>query len=400
MPEIKCIKNPLASDSIPDSSIKLFDISISRKIRKFHSGIPGYSRTPLVSLNRLADRFGLAGIYIKDESYRFGLNAFKALGGTYAVARSLASKLQIDLEDTDFIRLKEQAGSKGLDSTVFATATDGNHGRGVAWAANCLGCRSKVYLPKGSSPARVQNIRNAGGEAYLTEFNFDNTVKMVAELAAQNGWEMVQDTVCKGCEETPVYVMQGYLTMADEAAEQLASFSAGKPTHIVLQAGIGSMAAAVAGYMSSVYKYKEKPVIIVLEPDKADCFYKSAEAGEESPKSVAGEMNTIMAGLACGVPDPIAWKLLRSCCEAFVSITDDIAARGMRILGNPLKGDERIISGESGASALGFLSVLMEDSRYETYRKDLKLDADSRVLLFSTEGDTDPGHYRKIVWDG
>lgn len=207
---------------------------------------------------------------------------------------------------------------------------------------------------------------------------------------------MVQDTAWEGYEKIPGWIMEGYTTMALEAVRQMKDK---RPTHVFLQAGVGAMPGALTGFFSDYFK-DEKPIITIVEPDKADCIFRSAKANDGKPRFVSGDMNTIMAGLACGEPCTIAWDVLRDHADYFISMPDYVAAKGMRILGNPLKGDERIISGESGASTTGFVAEVLMNPEFCNLRRELRLNESSKILCFSTEGDTDRDNYRNIVWDG
>lgn len=369
------------------------------KARKFHQSFPQYTKTPLADLGNLAKSLGLGGLYLKDESYRFGLNAFKVLGGSYAMGKYLAGKLGSDISELSFDKLTSETVRKELGEITFVTATDGNHGRGVAWTANQLKQKSVVYMPKGSSLTRLNNIRAEGAEASITDMNYDDAVRLAAENAEKHGWLVVQDTAWEGYEEIPTWIMQGYGTMASEALEQLREFKVEKPTHIFVQAGVGSLAGAVQGYFASVFG-EDCPTTVIVEADEAACLYKSAVAGDGKPRVVTGDMPTIMAGLACGEPNTIGWKVLRDHSTAFVSCPDWVAAKGMRMLGNPLKGDPKVVSGESGAVTAGLVAAIMTRDDMKELREQLNLNENSRVLLFSTEGDTDPDKYRSIVWDG
>jgi diaminopropionate ammonia-lyase len=369
----------------------------ANRARNFHRTIDGYRETPLVSLPNLAEYWGLGGVYVKDESHRFGLNAFKVLGGSYAIGRYLAERLGMDISELPFGRLRSGDLRSRLGDIAFVTATDGNHGRGVAWTASRLGFRSIVYMPAGSSPTRLEAIRRAGAEAEILDMNYDDCVRHAVRMAERHGWVVVQDTAWEGYETIPLWIMQGYASLAVEAIEQFKALGVPKPTHILLQAGVGSFAGAVAALFASVYG-DERPAIVIVEPNKADCLYRSAVAGER--RIVEGAMDTIMAGLACGEPNPIAWQLLRRFGDMFVSCPDSVAAMGMRMLGNPLKGDPAVISGESGAVTAGLLDHLMTDPAMAEAKARLGLDLSSRVLLISTEGDTDPSRYRDVVWDG
>lgn len=369
------------------------------KAKKFHESFPLYTKTPLANLNNLAKELGLGGLYIKDESYRFGLNAFKVLGGSYAMAKYLSSKLNKDISELSYEKLTSPETRKELGEITFVTATDGNHGRGVAWTANQLKQKAVVYMPKGSSLTRLENIRKEGATATIEDMNYDEAVRLAAKYAAENNGLVVQDTAWEGYEEIPTWIMQGYGTMALEALEQLNEYGVERPTHIFVQAGVGSLAGAVQGFFASVFP-ENCPITTIVEAEEADCLYRSAVAGDGKPRIVTGDMPTIMAGLACGEPNTIGWEVLKSYSSMFVSSPDWVAAKGMRILGNPLKGDERVISGESGAVGAGLITAIMTDDKYKELREKLNLNENSRVLLFSTEGDTDPDKYKQIVWDG
>ena len=221
-------------------------------------------------------------------------------------------------------------------------------------------------------------------------------MRLANQGAEKYGWVMVQDTAWEGYEDIPRWIMQGYTTLALEAAEQLRQLSVEKPTHIFLQAGVGAMSGGITGFLRDCYG--DEPVITIVEPNKADCIYRSARAGERY--CVTGEMQTIMAGLACGEPCTIGWDILRDHANHFISCPEYVAAKGMRVLGNPVNGDTRVVSGESGAVTLGLVAELMQNPSLDWLREPLGLGSDSRVLCISTEGDTDRENYRRIVWDG
>ena len=389
---------PKADDNEKQKGIEFLRDKEISKVKGFHESIPQYERTPLVKLENLAKMLGVKGVYLKDESYRFGLNAFKVLGGSFAMAKYMADKLGKDISELPYEKLISDEVRNELGDITFFTATDGNHGRGVAWTANKLKQKSVVYMPKGLSLIRLNNIKAEGAKASITELNYDDAVRLATEDAAKVGGLVVQDTAWEGYEDIPAWIMQGYGTMAKEAVEQLSEYGVERPTHVFIQAGVGSLAGAVQGYMAA--KFEECPITVVVEADKADCFYKSAEAGDGKPRFVGGDMQTIMAGLACGEPNTIGFEILKNYSEAFISAPDWVSAKGMRILGNPLVGDEKVISGESGAVTTGTLVSIMQDESLAELRKALKLDENSKVLLISTEGDTDPDKYRSIVWDG
>ncbi|WP_066320224.1 diaminopropionate ammonia-lyase [Bacillus sp. FJAT-29814] len=381
------------------ASAAFMNREVVEKVRNFHKSFPEYKVTPLHSLDQLSKQFGVSHIWVKDESYRFGLNAFKVLGGSYAVGQYLAEKLNVDISELSFEKLRSNEVKQKLGDITFVTATDGNHGRGIAWAANQLGQKSVVLMPKGSSEIRLNNIRKEGAEAYITDLNYDDTVRLASQKAEENGWVLVQDTAWDGYEKIPTWIMQGYGTILDEAVEQIAEAGQDRPTHMFLQAGVGSFAGSMLGYLVEKWG-DERPITVIVEPDKADCLYKSMNIGDGRPHSVTGALNTIMAGLACGEPSTSSWGVLRDYAELFVSCSDYVAARGMRILANPLGSDPHIVSGESGAVGPGLVSLAVDKISLNNMKESLNLNQDSKILIISTEGDTDPEHYRKVVWDG
>lgn len=368
----------------------------AEKIQKFHASFPVYAPTPLVEMKDTAKALGLGTFFVKDESYRFGLNAFKVLGGSYAIGNYIAERLGMDLSQLPYDRMMSEEIRQKLGDLTFVTATDGNHGRGVAWTANQLGQRSVVYMPKGSARERLDNIRAEGAEASITELNYDDAVRLANSQAEKQGWIMVQDTAWDGYEDIPFWIMQGYVTMGLEAHRQMGE----KPTHIFVQAGVGSMASAIIGFFSALYG-EERPIMTVVEPNKADCLYRTAEANDGNLHFVTGEMDTIMAGLACGEPCSIGWQIiLKNYTDHFISCPDYAAAKGMRILGNPMGADQKVVSGESGAATVGCVAEILTNPALAHLREALKLDAQSRVLFFSTEGDTDRENYQAVVWNG
>ena len=398
MKEIQWAENRMPKTA--DTSLPIMSLENVAKARAFHESFPQYSKTPLSKLDHMAEYLGLGGLFVKDESYRFGLNAFKVLGGSFAMANYIAKQTHRDVSELPYAVLTSEELRKEFGQATFFTATDGNHGRGVAWAANRLGQKSVVLMPKGSTQTRLENILKEGADATITDVNYDECVRRANAMAEQtpNG-VMVQDTAWDGYEEIPSWIMQGYGTMASEADEQLREYGCDRPTHIFIQAGVGSLAGAVQGYFANRYP-DNPPVVVVMEADSAACLYKGAKAADGSIRIVDGDMPTIMAGLACGEPNTISWDILKNHVSVFTSCPDWVSARGMRLLAAPVKGDPQVTSGESGAVGMGLLSAVMEQEEYRDLRELLKLDKNSTVLLFSTEGDTDPQRYKEIVWDG
>ncbi len=395
MDKIKWVKNEMPETD--DKYLPLMDEGNMKKARDFHQSFPQYSETPLADLKQMAEFLGLKDFFVKDESYRFGLNAFKVLGGSYAIANYIAEETGKDVAELDYDTLTSPQLKEEFGQATFFTATDGNHGRGVAWAANKLGQKSVVLMPKGSAKSRFDNIAKEGAQVTIEDVNYDECVRMANKMAEETEHGvMVQDTAWEGYEKIPTWIMQGYGTMASEAGEQLAAQNK-RPTHIFIQAGVGSLAGAVIGYFSNLYK-DNPPKMIVMEAQAADCLYKSALGKDGKIRFVEGDLQTIMAGLACGEPNTISFDILENHVDAFVSCPDWVAAKGMKMLAAPLKGDPQVISGESGAVGMGLVATLMQNPEYSDLKDFLGLNKDSEVLMFSTEGDTDPENYKHIVW--
>ena len=377
-----------------------FDEKSMHDVYNFHKSLPNYKPTPLVDLKNLAAHYGVKKVWLKDESKRFGLNAFKVLGGSYAIGKYLSQRLGKDINELPYNVLISDEVKKQLGDVTFVTATDGNHGRGVAWMANRLKQKSVVYMPKGSAQMRFDAIAREGADVTITDLNYDDAVRLANKGAEDYGWIMVQDTAWDGYEEIPLWIMQGYSTIINEVIEQLKEMGDEKPTHVFLQAGVGSFAGAVQGYLAHLYG-DDRPITIICEPHGANCIYKSMAANDGNPHNVAGDLTTIMAGLACGEPNTISWKILRDNSDFSISCDDEIAARGMRVLSSPLGDDTRVISGESGAVGLGLFTILSEKKEeFAELMAELKIDENSKILCISTEGDTDVEGYRNVVWNG
>ena len=398
MQQIKWVKNSMPKTD--DSKLPIMSLSETAKARAFHKSFPQYGVTPLANLSNMAKELGLSNLFVKDESYRFGLNAFKVLGGSFAMAKYIAQQLGKDVADVDYDFLTSQKLKDEFGQATFFTATDGNHGRGVAWAANKLGQKAVVHMPKGTVQTRFDNIAKEGAIVTIEEVNYDECVRMAAKEANETErGVIVQDTAWDGYEEIPAWIMQGYGTMAYEAAAQLKEAGIDRPTHIFVQVGVGSLAGAVQGFFANLFKGNE-PTVVIMEAQAADCLYQGAKAADGGIRFVEGDLQTIMAGLACGEPNTISWDILKNHSSIFVSCPDWVAAKGMRMLGAPIKGDPQVTSGESGAVGMGLIATLMRDAEYADLKIAIGLDENSKVLMFSTEGDTDPENYKAIVWDG
>ncbi len=358
---------------------------------RFHMSLPAYAPTALASLSRAAKRYGVGAILVKDESSRFGIKAFKGLGGSYSMFRILCEELSLDPGASDFTTFLDPKIRERCAGIEFVTATDGNHGKGVSWAAKLFGCRAHVYLPAGSSEARRRAIEEAGeAEARVTDLNYDRTVELCAKLAEENGWILIQDTSWEGYERIPRWIVEGYLTMAEEAVSQLE----GKvPTHVFLQAGVGAMAGGAASYFLKRFEGRE-PLIVIAEPTEAACVFRSVLAGDGRAHTVEGDPLTIMAGLNCGTPCGVTWPVLRDRSSFLCACADSFAERGMRAYAHPAGGDPPIVSCGSGAVTYGLLLHILESERL---REMFGIGADSVILLVNTEGDTDPGEYARVT---
>ena len=335
------------------------------------SAWPGYAPTPLVTLPGLARRLGVAALACKDERPRFGLKSFKALGGAYAVARVL----------------ERNRGAAPGHITV-ACATDGNHGRSVAWGAQLFGCKCTIFIHASVSEGRRAAIARYGAEVVRVPGNYDDAVRHAAAQAAKNGWTVVSDTSYEGYRDIPVDVMHGYGVMADEIAAQMRGEP---PTHVLVQAGVGALAGAICADFWLRWGAR-RPRFVIVEPTRADCFYRSIEAGR--PVAVHGELDTLMAGLACGEVSELGWAILKAGADAVIAIDDAWAVEGVRAFARPAAGDPAVVSGETGAAGLAALLAVNENPQQRAL---LGLDGASRILLLGSEGDTDPEIYAKIV---
>jgi diaminopropionate ammonia-lyase len=378
---------------------ELFSMKQANCSRRFHRQVPGYRMSALQGLPNLAAMFNVGGIWTKDESSRLQLNSFKVLGGSFALYRYLQKQLGILGEDTPFAYLASQEVKDKVGDLTFASATDGNHGRGIAWAAKRLGFKCVIYVHSETSIRRIDAIKSNGAKVVIVDGNYDDAVRQVAVDAEKNGWTIISDTSWDNYTEIPTWIMQGYLTLLAETQEQFSGVGIVKPTHLFIPAGVGALAASVIGFYHALFG-QDAPKCIVVEPDQASCIFESALADDGKPHSVTGALDTIMAGLACGDPSPIAWEILSKDADAFIKVPDYVAAKGMRIYATPLNGDPLIISGERGAVTLGDFASIMQYPELADLRKALALDENSQVLFINTEGNTDPVHFRQIIWEG
>lgn len=378
----------------PDWTGPGFSFLGSSDMLDFHKSLAGYAPTPLVSLPGLAASLGVGEIYVKDESYRFGIKAFKAFGASYAIYRFLKRQWEnrfgagVPFNEKSF---KDPQVLKKLGAFTFCAATDGNHGRAVAWTAKKLKQRAIIYMPENTARSRIDNIESEGAEVVLVPGTFDDCVDRCAADAEKNNWQAVSDTAYPGYMEIPKYIMLGYTSIFREMEAVIDRDNKPGIDFVFLPAGVGGLAAAGTSYY--VRRYGEKrPGLICVEPSDCDCFLESVKYGSGEPLPTRGKQESIMAGLNCGIPSPVAWPIIRDGMELFIAVTDNYAEEAMRAYYK-----ENITAGESGASGLAGLLALIRDHDLKEAKKKVGLNKDSRILLINTEGDTDPVNYRKII---
>ena len=386
----ECLRNPAANRQAPSGERRsaILGAAALAQAERDLTGWQGYAATPLHALPALAQALGVAAVHYKDEGSRFGLGSFKALGGAYAVARllcrELGARLGRELSTQDLLTPELRALCAGITVTC---ATDGNHGRSVAWGAQLFGCRCVIYIHATVSEGRKAAIAHYGAEVVRTPGNYDDAVRQADADAKLHGRFVISDTSYPGYMDVPRDVMQGYQLMVQEAAQQLAQ----RPTHIFVQAGVGGLAAAVCGYFWE-RDGSERPVFVVVEPDRADCLTQSAKAGRLT--AVTGDIDTLMAGLACGEVSHLAWEILEHGTDGFCVINDQAAVEAMRLLAHPLGNDPVIVAGES---AVAGVAAAVAACQSDANRQVLGLTADSRILFFGSEAATDPQLYEQLV---
>jgi diaminopropionate ammonia-lyase len=387
------IRNPETTLSKHLSAIDraTFGLSAPSVVRSYLQSCPRHAFTPLRSLASLASQLGCAGIFVKDEGHRLGLGSFKALGGAYAVVRLVVARAERELGYlVDPKLLRTEPVAKIARELTVACATDGNHGRSVAAGAALANCRSVVFVHEGVSDERVASIEALGSETVRVPGRYDDSVRVARRVSEERGWELVSDTSWDGYHSTPRTVMQGYTVVIAEALEQLDALSA-RPTHVILQAGVGGFAAAISAYLSERFGTRG-PTILIVEPDRADCVLESIRAGR--PVRLEARSPTIMSMLECYEPSHVALQILRTCANAFMGVPDELAVAAMRRYALPSGGDPPILSGESGAAGLAGLLGLADN---RLWRQQLNLDSRSTVLLVNTETATDASRYRSLV---
>ena len=370
------------------SDKEIFSIAAVREVERFLSHRPNHAPTRLHRLPGLARAVGVGDILVKDESTRLGLGSFKALGGSYAVIRLVLEEASRQLgRPVDIGEIQSVPVRRIAAGMTIACATDGNHGRSVAAGAELVGAKAAIFVHAGVSDERVAAIARFGAEIIRVEGTYDDSVAEAEAVSQRYGWTVVSDTSWPGYERIPGLVMQGYTAMLSEAVRDMGA----PPTHVFMQAGVGGLAAAVAGYFDAVFG-AERPTFVVVEPDRAACLFESARAGR--PVKVAHGEPTIMAMLECYEPSLVAWRILSRAADAFVTVGETEAMGAMRSLAYPMDGDPAIVAGESGAAGLAGLRAAVRDPEA---REALRLDTRSRVFVINTEGATDQARYEAIV---
>lgn len=349
---------------------------------------PGYSPTPLVSLASLATRIGVGAVLYKDEGPRFGLGSFKALGGSYAALRVLQREISarlghaVTLADIRKGQYREEAAK-----ITLVSATDGNHGRSLAWGCQRFGAPCRIYIHAEVSAGRAAAMHDLGAEVIRIDGDYDASVLLAKQDAAKNGWFVVSDTSWEGYSEPPRDVMAGYGVMVQEICDALKQ----PPTHVFLQGGVGGLAAGVAAGLRQHWG-AQSPRVVIVEPALAACLIASGRAGQSTNFAIKEE--TLMAGLSCGEPSPMAWQILSEEAADFLTIPDSLVAPSVRLLARPLPGDPSIEAGESAVAGLAALIAACADP---ALAQQLGLASDSRVLLIGSEGVTDPEIFDRIM---
>jgi diaminopropionate ammonia-lyase len=384
------ILNTLPDYGLPlnPADAEILSLEAAKSVEQWLSLHPNHHPTPLHALPALAKASGLANIHIKDEGNRLGIGSFKALGGSYALSKFVLEEAAHLTGRTTlpFAELNAPEVLSVASSMTFCCATDGNHGRSVAAGAQMVGARAVIFVHAGVSQERVNAIARYGARIVRVAGTYDDAVAEAVRASQEQDWHLISDTSWPGYERIPGLVMQGYTAMVQEALQQLPQL----PTHVFIQAGVGGLAAAVAGYLAAALG-KKRPILVVVEPRRAACLYESVRAGNAI--KINHGAPTIMAMLECYEPSLVAWRILSRLADAFMMVEEQDAPAAMKCLARPSGEDPQIIAGESGCVGLAGLMHILADSD----RSKLRLGADARVLLINTEGATDPDRYRQLV---
>jgi diaminopropionate ammonia-lyase len=349
------------------------DILSNSNAIEYHKSLEVYQPTPLIELPNLALKYKVGKIYIKDESYRFGLNAFKGLGASYAIHKLLQQQSDID---------------------TFCTATDGNHGRAVAWASNIANKKAIVFVPRDTTESRIKAIESYGAKVIKIDGNYDETCAFAEQTSTKENWQLVQDTAWENYEEIPAQIMAGYLTHFQEIENTLHCLPKPKIDIVFLQAGVGSWAGAAIWYYLNRYG-ENRPKIVIVEPYEADGILSSFKANKRRNPDCS--FQTIMAGLNCGIPSLTAWDIIKNGTDISMKVKDEYAKQAIRELYYPIESDKSIITGESGVGGLAGFIAINTNNDLEILKQELEISPNSNILFYSTEGATDLNSFNKII---
>jgi len=389
---IDLFHNPMVATQpgYPETLKEVFDAQASKRAVREISQWPTYQPTELVSLDKLARELGLAGIYYKDESTRFGLGSFKSLGGAYEVLCLLQEQISKQVGyQVSFESIRNGNYADRVKNITVITATDGNHGRSVAWGARMFGSPCVIYIHAEVSEGRKRAMEELGAKVVRITGNYDDSVLEAADQAKKNGWFIVSDTSYEGYIELPRHVMAGYSVMADEIMAQLPEGI--RLSHTFAQGGVGGLAGAMCGYLWQSLGNR-RPRFVIVEPDRADCLYQSARNGEPTVVKITEE--SVMAGMSCGKVSSLAWQILSCGCDDFMTIPDELIAPVMRSLADGNYASRPVVAGES---AVAGISALIATCLQPELKKAMQLNETSQVLLYGTEGATDPDIYQTLV---
>jgi len=386
---LTCFSNPLATSSLTYSQTmqQIANLAQSSDAVNEISQWPGYAETPLYELSNLSSELGVGKIWYKDESQRFHLKSFKALGGAYAVARQLQKKVAEASGNVPSVAdLLSKKHDDIVSQIVISCATDGNHGRSVSWGCQMFGCQCIIYIHRDVSVGRQQAMEAFGAQVIRITGNYDDSVKQADAEAKQNGRIIVSDTSYEGYMDIPRDVALGYTVLLAESVKQMQGEI---PTHVFIQGGVGGLASAVCAYFWELWG-EQRPRFIVVEPEQANCLQESARAGK--PVVVEGDLDTLMAGLACGEVSALAWEILATGANDFMTVNEEAVPATMQLLAS----DYDIEAGESAVAGLAALITACNDS---VMADQLGLDSSSRIYVLGTEGATDPEVYEKLIND-
>lgn len=390
--QINYFHNPAAEGQgdYPVQLKEIFDVQACKRAVTEISKWPSYQATELLSLDGLAKELGISGIYYKDESTRFGLGSFKSLGGAYEVLCLLQQQISKRVgQQVSFASIRNGSYAELVKEITVISATDGNHGRSVAWGAGLFGCHCVIYVHAKVSAGRQSAMEELGAEVVRIAGNYDDSVVEAAKRADDNGWFIVSDTSYEGYTDLPRQVMAGYTVMADEISAQLPADI--QLTHTFAQGGVGGLAGAMCGYLWQTLGDK-RPRFVIVEPDRADCLYQSARNGEATVVKIVEE--SVMAGMSCGKVSFLAWQILSCGTNDFMTIPDELIAPAMRLLADGSYASRPVIAGESAVAGVSALIAACSDLGL---KESLQLNESSQVLLYGTEGATDPEIYRTLV---